>query len=67
MSETRAAMASRILKEIEKYEPQVKAFTSYDPVRIRQDADLAPAGCLLGRSVGVKDIIDTVHYPTSHG
>ncbi|CEF40702.1 amidase [Acetobacter senegalensis] len=67
MSETRATMASKILNGIEKYEPQLKAFTSYDPVRIRQDADMASPGPLLGMSVGVKDIIDTVHYPTSHG
>lgn len=67
MSETRATMASRILADIEKYEPQVKAFTSYDPVRVRVDADAAPEGPLLGMSIGVKDIIDTVHYPTSHG
>uniref|UniRef100_A0A6P4FFQ0 Glutamyl-tRNA(Gln) amidotransferase subunit A-like n=1 Tax=Drosophila rhopaloa TaxID=1041015 RepID=A0A6P4FFQ0_DRORH len=59
--------ATALLKRIETCEGTVRAFTTYDPVRIRMEAAQAPAGPLSGLSVGVKDIIDTVGYTTEHG
>ncbi|WP_342629740.1 amidase [Nguyenibacter vanlangensis] len=67
MSERPADMAVAATARIARHEPRLRAFTSYDPVRLRQDAEAAPAGPLGGLSVGVKDIIDTGDYPTAHG
>ena len=67
MSENTSDIAANILARIERHEAKILAFSSYDPVRLRQDASNAPKGPLSGLAVGVKDIIDTIHYPTEHG
>lgn len=59
--------AERLLARIERHEATVQAFSSYDPARLRQDARTAADGPLAGLGVGVKDIIETVHYPTTYG
>lgn len=60
-------LAARAVARIERHEARVRAFTSYDPARIRLQAEEAPDGPLRGLSVGVKDIIETRDYPTTHG
>lgn len=55
------------LAHIARFEPEIRAFTACDPARIEADLRTAPAGPLSGRLVGVKDIIDTAHYPTGYG
>lgn len=59
--------AAALIRRLEACEPDVKAFTTYDPVRIRSDAATAKTGPLTGVSVGVKDIIDMAGYVTGHG
>ncbi|MBO1325111.1 amidase [Acetobacter sp. TBRC 12305] len=67
MSEDRLRHAAALIQRIETSEPVLRAFTAYDPVRIRAEALGAPQGPLSGLSVGVKDIIDTADYATGHG
>lgn len=67
MSKNASEQAVRLLARIERHEPQIQAFSSYDPARLRQDAQTVSDGVLSGLGVGVKDIIDTVHYPTMYG
>lgn len=67
MSDTSPDTATSLLARIERHEAAIQAFTCYDPVRLRADARTMPDGPLSGLSVGVKDIIDTAHYPTGHG
>ena len=59
--------AAALISRLETCEPEVRAFTTYDPVRIRADAATACSGPLSGLSVGVKDIIDMAGYVTAHG
>ncbi|WP_062142267.1 amidase [Acetobacter cerevisiae] len=56
-----------LIRRLETCEPNLKAFTAYDPVSIRADANGAGNGSLSGLSVGVKDIIDLGGYVTGHG
>jgi Asp-tRNA(Asn)/Glu-tRNA(Gln) amidotransferase A subunit family amidase len=59
--------AAVLTQRLETYEPELRAFTTYDPVHIRADARAACSGPLSGLSVGVKDIIDMAGYVTAYG
>ncbi|MFS3135384.1 amidase [Gluconacetobacter sacchari] len=55
------------IAHIARFEPGIQAFAAHDPDRLEQDLATAPPGPLNGRLVGVKDIVDTQHYPTGYG
>ena len=62
-------LARACLRRIEKRDPLVRAWLWIDPdhvIRRARELDkLAPKGPLHGVPIGVKDVIDTVDYPTT--
>ncbi|QJI31402.1 amidase [Pseudomonas sp. ADAK18] len=60
---TAAAVAEHFLGLIERHEPAIQAFASFDPQAVRQQTQGAE-GPLAGVPVGIKDIFDTVDHPT---
>ncbi|QLG95783.1 amidase [Pseudomonas yamanorum] len=60
---TAAAVAEHFLGLIERHEPAIQAFASFDPQAVRQQTQDAE-GPLAGIPVGIKDIFDTVDHPT---
>ncbi|MFW7268051.1 amidase [Gluconacetobacter sp. Hr-1-5] len=63
----RSKAAEKAIAAIEALDHAIGAFIRFDPARIRYDAARLVSGPLNGLTVGVKDIIDTVQYPTSYG
>jgi len=63
------------VSRIEKFEPTIKAWATFDADRVRKQANSLderrrsgkPAGRLHGIPVGIKDIIDTALIPTEFG
>lgn len=62
---TAAATAEAFLERIQRQEPDVQAFVSFDARQVRADAAHHNGrGLLAGVPVGIKDIFDTADYPT---
>ena len=64
---TPAAVLESCEQTIAAREAEIGAFTALDPARAKKSAAAAPSGALCGLPVGVKDIIDTVDFPTEYG
>ena len=68
-------LVDALLRRIAERDDAVGAFASLDAAKVRAAADAADlaratsqtAGALLGLPVAIKDIIDTVDYPTENG
>jgi Asp-tRNA(Asn)/Glu-tRNA(Gln) amidotransferase A subunit family amidase len=63
---TASAIAESFLARIAEHEPHVQAFASFSADRVRQQAAQSTGGPLAGLTVGVKDMFDTVDYPTEY-
>ncbi|MBT2375652.1 amidase [Pseudomonas fluorescens] len=60
---TAAVVAEHFLGQIERHEPVIQAFASFDPQAVRQQLR-STDGPLAGVPVGIKDIFDTADHPT---
>lgn len=61
-------VAEHFLGEIQRHEPQLQTLVSFDPdlvrARAREIATASSKGLLAGVPFGVKDVFDTIDYPT---
>jgi Asp-tRNA(Asn)/Glu-tRNA(Gln) amidotransferase A subunit family amidase len=64
---TPAAVLESCERAIAAREAEIGAFTAVDLPRAKKSAASSPAGALRGLPVGVKDIFDTVDFPTEYG
>src|SRR5437870_2380215 len=64
---TLAAVLESCEQAIAAREAEIGAFAALDVSRAKKSAAVAPAGPLCGLAVGVKDIFDTVDFPTEYG
>jgi Asp-tRNA(Asn)/Glu-tRNA(Gln) amidotransferase A subunit family amidase len=64
---TAAAVLEMCEQAIAKREAEIGAFAALDLARAKKFAASSPAGPLRGLPVGVKDIVDTVDFPTEYG
>ncbi|TMJ32405.1 MAG: hypothetical protein E6G88_03160 [Alphaproteobacteria bacterium] len=64
---TPAAVLEDCEQAIAAREAEIGAFAALDLPRAKQSAAIAPAGPLRGLPVGIKDIFDTVDFPTEYG
>ena len=64
---TPAAVLESCEQAIAAREAEIGAFAALDLPRAKQSAAIAPAGPLRGLPVGIKDIFDTVDFPTEYG
>jgi Asp-tRNA(Asn)/Glu-tRNA(Gln) amidotransferase A subunit family amidase len=64
---TAAAVVELCEEAIVKREAEIGAFAALDLARAKKLAASLPAGALRGLPVGVKDIVDTVDFPTEYG
>jgi Asp-tRNA(Asn)/Glu-tRNA(Gln) amidotransferase A subunit family amidase len=64
---TPAAVLKDCEQAIAAREAEIGAFAALDLPRAKKSAAIAPAGPLRGLPVGVKDIFDTVDFPTEYG
>ena len=64
--ETASTIADSFLARIAEHESYVRAFASFSADRVRQQAVQSVGGPLAGLMVGVKDVFDTVDYPTEY-
>ncbi|ABC28418.1 Asp-tRNAAsn/Glu-tRNAGln amidotransferase A subunit and related amidases [Hahella chejuensis KCTC 2396] len=63
-------MCEALITQINRYEPDIRAFAAFDPQKLLQQAqaiDSRPSkGKLSGLPIGVKDIFDTVDFATEY-
>jgi len=64
---TPAAVLEDCERAIAAREAEIGAFAALDLPRAKKSAAIAPTGPLRGLPVGVKDIFDTVDFPTEYG
>jgi Asp-tRNA(Asn)/Glu-tRNA(Gln) amidotransferase A subunit family amidase len=64
---TTAAVLDMCEQAIAKREAEIGAFAALDLARAKKLAASSPAGPLRGLPVGVKDIVETVDFPTEYG
>lgn len=66
-----SAVVEAMIARIEALEPEVRAWQFLDPDGLRAEGaaldERAPAGCLFGAPIGVKDVFDTADMPTGYG
>ncbi|HET6182238.1 MAG TPA: amidase [Acetobacteraceae bacterium] len=61
------ALMEAHLEAIAAHEPRVRAFAAFDAEAARRAARNAPVGPLHGLPLGVKDVLDTVDFPSEYG
>lgn len=64
--ESASSVAERFLARVAEHESRVQAFASFCADRVRHQAAQSAPRPLAGLTVGVKDMFDTVDYPTEY-
>ena len=64
---TPSGIVEASLNRISELNDQIKAFVAWNPDKARKAALEAPKGPLYGIPFGVKDVLDTIDYPTAYG
>jgi Asp-tRNA(Asn)/Glu-tRNA(Gln) amidotransferase A subunit family amidase len=64
---TPAGLMELYLDQIASHERDVLAFAAFDAAKARHDASNACQGPLHGLPLGVKDVLDTVDFPSEYG